>query len=110
MTNAARLTNQAGPMIDKIGRSAESINTMGKEVSRTSVNAGKTLNSLGASLHGFTDVSLPELDRLIGEMNAMAASMRRLSEQTERNPDSLLFGIKPVPDGPGEKSTEVRKP
>ncbi|PRC91423.1 mce related protein [Solimicrobium silvestre] len=110
LNNTTRLTAQAGPVIDQIGRSAESISTMGKEVSRTSINAGKSLNSIGSDLKGFTDVSLPELDRLIGELNALSASMRRLSEQTERNPNSLLFGITPVPDGPGETPTVVRKP
>ena len=110
MRNAAHLTNQAGPVIDKIGSSADSINSMGKQVTRTGVTASKTLNTLGSDLREVTDVSLPELDRLIGEMNAMAASMRRLSEQTERTPNSLLFGVKPVPDGPGEKPTELRKP
>ncbi len=108
--NTTRLTAQAGPVLDQISRSAESINSMGKSVTRTSVDAGKSLNSIGSDLKGFTDVSLPQLDNLIGELNALSASMRRLSEQTERNPDSLLFGITPVPNGPGETSPVVRKP
>ena len=37
-----------------------------------------------------------------------------LSEQTERNPSSLLLGHSPVPDGPGESPTNpnagVKKP
>ena len=110
LNNTTRLTAQAGPVLDKIGRGAESIDAAGKSVSRTSTDLGKTLNSVGSDLKGFTDVSLPELDRLIGELNTLSASMRRLSEQTERNPDSLLFGITPVPNGPGETTPAARKP
>ena len=42
------------------------------------------------------------MERLLGEMSLLSASLRRLSEQTERDPRGLLFGRKPVPDGPGE--------
>ena len=45
---------------------------------------------------------LPELELLLGELSVLATSLRRLSEQTERDPRGLLFGRKPVPDGPGE--------
>jgi phospholipid/cholesterol/gamma-HCH transport system substrate-binding protein len=36
------------------------------------------------------------------ELSTLSASLRRLSEQTERNPKSLVFGKTPVPKGPGE--------
>ena len=110
LANTSRLTAQAGPVIDQIGVTANSIDTMGKDVSRTSLAAGKSLNAMGAGLKDFTDTSLPQLDSLIGELSALSASMRHLSEQTESNPGSLLFGITPVPDGPGEKSTAESKP
>jgi phospholipid/cholesterol/gamma-HCH transport system substrate-binding protein len=44
---------------------------------------------------------------LVGEVSILSASLRRLIDQTERNPRSLIFGRKPVPDGPGEKSEGV---
>jgi hypothetical protein len=47
---------------------------------------------------------LPELERLLGELSVLSNSLRRLSEQTERNPSGLLFGRMPVPAGPGEIS------
>ena len=72
--------------------------------------ARKSLGSIRADLKDFSDVSLPQLDTLIGELTALSASMRHLSEQTERNPGSLLFGITPVADGPGETSPTESKP
>jgi phospholipid/cholesterol/gamma-HCH transport system substrate-binding protein len=79
---------------------------MGNEVASTSVSAGKTIDTAGASVKRFSAETLPELERLLGELSVLSASLRRLSEQTERNPAGLLFGRKPVPEGPGEPGTK----
>ncbi|MBK9573676.1 MAG: MCE family protein [Rhodoferax sp.] len=102
LDNTARISAQAAPMIERIGRSAEAIEKMGNEVAQTSATAGKTVNSVGADVKRFGAETLPELARLLGELTVLSASLRRLSEQTERDPRGLLFGRKPVPDGPGE--------
>ena len=104
--NTSRATAQLGPVIDRIGRSAEAIEKMGNEVG----GAGKTVNSIGADVKRFTAETLPELERLLGELSVLSTSLRRLSEQTERNPSSLLFGRRPVPEGPGEAATGARQP
>jgi len=97
-----RLSAQAGPVIDRLGRSADAMEKMGNEVARTSASAGKTVDSVGADVKRFTAETLPELERLLGELSVLATSLRRLSEQTERDPRGLLFGRKTVPEGPGE--------
>lgn len=102
LDNTARITTQAGPLIERIGRSAEAIEKMGNEVAQTSASAGKTVNSVGADVKRFGAETLPELERLLGEMSLLSASLRRLTDQTERDPRGLLFGRKPVPAGPGE--------
>ena len=104
--NAARATAQAGPVIDRIGRSAEAVEKMGNEAALASASAGKTADSVGAGLQRFTSETLPELERLLGELGVLSASLRRLTEQTERDPRSLLFGRKAVPDGPGESAAK----
>lgn len=102
LDNTARITTQAGPLVERIGRSAEAIEKMGNEVAQTSASAGKTVNSVGADVKRFGAETLPELERLLGEMSLLSASLRRLTDQTERDPRGLLFGRKPVPAGPGE--------
>lgn len=102
LDNTARISAQAAPMIERIGRSAEAIEKMGNEVAQTSATASKTLNSVGADVKRFGAETLPELERLLGELSLLSVSLRRLSEQTERDPRGLLFGRRPVPDGPGE--------
>ena len=109
LDNASRASAQVGPMIDRlepvidrIGRSADAIEKMGNEVARTSAGAGKTVDSVGADVQRFTSETLPELERLLGELSVLSTSLRSLIEQTERDPRGLLFGRKPVPAGPGE--------
>ena len=113
--NASRATAQAGPLIDRMGRTADAVEKMGNEVARTSASAGQTANEIGADMKRFTAETLPELERLLGELSVLSTSLRRLSDQTERNPSGLLFGRSPMPNGPGESgpgetSTGTRQP
>ena len=105
--NSARLTEQLGPVIERVGRSADAVRKMGDETARASASAGKTVDSVGADVKRFTADTAPDLQHLVGEMNVLSVSLRRLIEETDRNPRSFLFGRKPVPDGPGEKSEGV---
>jgi phospholipid/cholesterol/gamma-HCH transport system substrate-binding protein len=105
LANTSRASAQAGPVIERLGRSAQAVEKMGNEVAKTSASAGKVADSVGAGVTRFGTDTLPEMERLLGELSVLTTTLRRLSEQTERNPTSLLFGRRPVPDGPGESST-----
>jgi len=104
--NTSGATAQLGSVVDRIGQSADALGKMGDDVARTSTSAGTLVDSVGADFKRFSAETLPELERLIGELSAMAASLRRLTEQTERDPRSLIFGRKPAPEGPGEGEKE----
>lgn len=105
LINVAQASKQLGPALQRISRGAEAVETMGNEVAKTSASAGKTVNSVGADIKRFSAETLPELERLLAELNVLSSSLRRLSEQTERNPGGLIFGHQPVPAGPGESSS-----
>ncbi|UCV05791.1 MCE family protein [Dechloromonas denitrificans] len=108
--NAARATASLEPVIERLGRGADAVEKMGNEVTRTSASAGKTINSVGSDVNRFTAETMPQLERLLSELSVLTTSLRRLSEQTERNPSGLLFGRQPVPNGPGEASRGSRQP
>jgi phospholipid/cholesterol/gamma-HCH transport system substrate-binding protein len=76
---------------------------MADETGRASVNVSRTVDAAGASVRQIGSETVPELDRLLGELNVLAASLRRLSEQAERDPGSLLLGNRNPSPGPGEK-------
>lgn len=101
--NSAKVTAQMEPVLARLGRSADAIEKMGVEVARTSVSAGRTVDAVGADVKRFSAETLPELERLLGELSALTTSLRRLSDQTERDPRGLIFGRQPVPAGPGER-------
>jgi phospholipid/cholesterol/gamma-HCH transport system substrate-binding protein len=62
------------------------------------------VDTVGADVNRFSTETLPELQRLLGEMSVLSTSLRRLSEQTERDPRGLLFGRTPAAPGPGESA------
>lgn len=104
LENASRASAQVGPVIDRIGRSAEAVEKMGNETALASASAGKTVDAVGADVKRFTAETQPALERLLGEMSVLAASLRRLSEKIEGSPGGLLLGRRPVPPGPGEEA------
>ena len=102
LDNTAQATARLEAVVDRIGRGADAIEKMGQEISKTSVTTAKTVNAVGEEVQRFSTETQPELERLLGELNTLAPSLRRLSEQTNRDPRGLLFGRKPAPPGPGE--------
>lgn len=101
--NSARASKQIEPLIVQINRSAEAIEKTSNQATLTINSAGKTINAVGADMGDFTAETLPEVQRLLNELNVMAGSLRRLSEQAERDPASILRGRNTVPNGPGEE-------
>ena len=99
---AARVAKQAGPVVERVGRGADALEKMGNETALASQRASVTVAAVGADLQRFSAEALPEMQRLMGELSTLSVSLRRLSEQTERSPSSLLLGRGATPEGPGE--------
>ncbi|HEX4326594.1 MAG TPA: MlaD family protein [Burkholderiales bacterium] len=97
-----RAMAEVGPAIQRIDRSAEAIRKMAENASAASVEAGNTVHAVGGDVKRLTSETLPEFERLMREMDDLASSLRRLSDNFERNPNSLLFGRAPPKKGPGE--------
>ena len=118
--NTARATQKLNPMLDKIepvidqlsvtiaqmNQSALAIEKAGDAAAIASTSAGKSVESVGNNIDAYTKQTLPEVQRLLGELNTLSTALKRLVEQTERDPASLLRGRSPVPNGPGESSSD----
>ncbi len=107
--NSARLTaemrTEIGPALAKISRAAEALEKLGDAGALASTKAGKTVEAVGADVQRFTSDTGPELQKLMAELSVLSVSLRRLTEQTERAPNSLLFGRSPAQLGPGETTS-----
>ena len=110
LDNAARASDRLAPALERVALGADAVQRMGDAVTQTSQGAGATVNAVGADVKRFTAEALPELERLMAELSVLSVSLRRLSEQTERDPASLLRGHPAVHPGPGESVTQKAKP
>jgi phospholipid/cholesterol/gamma-HCH transport system substrate-binding protein len=99
---SSQVAPNVGPILERISKSAQAIQDMSAELGKTSASATLTVDSVGADVRRFSAETLPELSRLLNDLTTLSNSMRRLSDQTERDPRSLIFGRKEVPSGPGE--------
>ena len=102
LENSQRFSAQIGPVIDRVGLSADALRKMGDETALASASAAKTVVSVGADVRRFSADAMPELQSLMGELSTLTGAMRRFIEQTQRNPRSFIFGRTPPGDGPGE--------
>jgi phospholipid/cholesterol/gamma-HCH transport system substrate-binding protein len=102
LRNTASSSTQLKPALQAVERSAAAIERMGDAVTQTSQGVGETVNSIGADVKRFSAETLPELERLLAELGVLSASLKRLTEQTERAPSGLVFGHSPTRPGPGE--------
>jgi len=102
MKHTAQASADLGALAERIGRAADAVEHMGTSVAQTSVSAGATVDGVAADVKRLGNDTLPELERLLGELSSLSRSLRVLTEQTRRDPKGLIFGHTPVPEGPGE--------
>jgi phospholipid/cholesterol/gamma-HCH transport system substrate-binding protein len=76
---------------------------MGGDLSKAGHSASLAADGIGVGIQRLGTQTLPELERLLAELETLSSSLRRLTEQTTRDPSGLIFGRTPVSDGPGEK-------
>ena len=100
----ARLAAKAGeklaPTLAQISESASAVDAAS---TRVGLAVDKAASSADGGVQQLRTETLPELARLISELNQLATAMRHLTEQTERQPSSLLVGAPTRPAGPGER-------
>jgi phospholipid/cholesterol/gamma-HCH transport system substrate-binding protein len=99
---ASRASEQLGPTLDRVARGAQAVEDMAVVAQEASGRAGRAADAAASSVQQVGTETLPDLSRLLQELSALSASLRRLSEQTTHNPGSLLSGNPPPRLGPGE--------
>jgi phospholipid/cholesterol/gamma-HCH transport system substrate-binding protein len=79
-------------------------------VTQTTKGASETVSAIGADAQRVGSITLPELEQLLSDLSVLSASIRHLSEQTERSPSGLVFGHSTTRPGPGEDDIVDQKP
>ena len=103
LKNTAKASAKIDSVMDRVGRGADAVEKMGSSVAATSASAGKTVDAVGVDMKRISTETLPELERLLAEMTSLSAALKKLTDETRRDPRGLIFGRTPVPGGPGEQ-------
>ena len=99
---AAVMAADLGPVILRVGRSADALEKMGQDTALASAQAASAVIGVGRDVRQLSADTAPELQRLLADLQGLTTSLRRLSDAAERSPSSLLLGRGAVADGPGE--------
>lgn len=102
MENAARLTQEMSQLVERVQRSADAFDRMTSEVARAGAAASGALDGVRAEARQFAAETLPEAQLLVTDLRDLTASLRRVSEQLERNPSVLIYGKSTSKRAPGE--------
>ena len=100
----ARAGEQLGPTLERIATSAQAVERMAQEAHGASGRAGRAADAAASSVQQMSAETLPNLSRLMGDLSALSASLRHLSQQTQASPSSLLMGNPTPRPGPGESA------
>ena len=104
--NLVRITeamnNQIPALMNRMNRGAEALERMSNEVMRTSTALRTVVDETQPDITQFSRQSLAETSFLIAELRELTASLRRVAQQFEQEPNILLFGRSAQPPGPGE--------
>jgi len=94
MEHSARASAELGHLIERAGRSAEAVERLANSASRTADKATLAVAAVPDALQG--------AQLLVDDLRDLSASLHRVSDQLERNPNALLFGKPQLEVGPGE--------
>ena len=101
---ASGAADKLGPTLDRVSASAQAVEAMADVARGASQRGGAAADAAATTVQQVGGETLPELQRLMAELAALSASLRRLSEQTAARPNSLLLGAPPPQPGPGESA------
>ena len=103
---AARLTEHLGKqvpaLLDRINKSAAGLQQMTEELARTSRSVGDMVGASRPNIEQFSRQTLVDIGLLITELRQLTATLNRVAQQIERQPNVLVLGRSAQPKGPGE--------
>lgn len=103
---SARLTEHLGKqlplLLERVTKSAAGLEQMSAELARTSRSVGEVVGASKPDLERFSRQTLADTGLLITELRQLTATLNRVAQQIERQPNVLVLGRSAQPKGPGE--------
>lgn len=102
MQNTVRLTSELSQLVERVRRSADAFDQMTSEGARAGASAARAMESARIGIDEFSGRTLPQTQALVTDLRSLTASLKRFSDELERDPSALLRGRAPATPGPGE--------
>jgi phospholipid/cholesterol/gamma-HCH transport system substrate-binding protein len=96
------MNKQIPAVLERVNKSAAALQTMTEELSRTSKTVGTVVSEAQPNLEQFSRETLAETGLLVKELRHLTATLNRVAQDIEREPNTLVLGRGPRPKGPGE--------
>ncbi|HEX5549547.1 MAG TPA: MlaD family protein, partial [Nitrospira sp.] len=104
--NLAKMTetmNKQLPMLlERVSKSAAALQMMTEELARTGKAVSGLVQETKPDLQEFSRNTLAETGLLVTELRQLTATLNRVAQDLEREPNALVLGRTPRPRGPGE--------
>ncbi|MBS0171031.1 MAG: MCE family protein [Nitrospira sp.] len=97
-----RLGTQVPALLDRISKSAAGVQQVTEELSRTSRSVGDMVGAGRPGVEQFTRQTLADAGLLVTELRQLTATLNRVAQQVERQPNLLVLGRSAQSKGPGE--------
>ena len=99
---AEHLDKQLPPLLDRVNKSAAALQRMSEELARASRSVGDMVGASKPDIERFSRQTLADIGLLITELRQLTATLNRVAQQIERQPNVLVLGRSAQPKGPGE--------
>lgn len=99
---STQISAQMPTILEQLSRSSNTLQNMAQNVAHASTEVGTVLSDNRQNVERFTRQTLTEVGLLVAELRQLTAGLQGLAQQLEQEPNSLLFGRRPLPPGPGE--------
>ena len=89
-------------LMDQAKTGIRSFSGMTEEIERTSAALQSALDENRSEIGQFTGQTLAETGGLVADLRQLTATLQRLAQELEREPNALIFGRRRPARGPGE--------
>ncbi len=102
----ARLTEtvdkQLPALFDRVDRSAAALQSMTEELAKTGKAVSAVVDETRPNVEQFSRETLAETGLLVTDLRQLTATLNRVAQELEREPNALVLGRTPRRKGPGE--------
>ena len=109
IADARKTFEHADKLLSEISGTNRDLANRLDSIDRMAASAEKAGGSIASLADSVTDETLPRINLLAEELSRASRGLERLAADLKQQPQSLVFGRRSGPPGPGEKGFEVRE-